>query len=47
VGRHFTQSDKKFDMARSFEIVGVVKDSRYFDLRKQVEPMIYVPIWRF
>src|SRR5207248_1866634 len=36
----------KFDMARSFEIVGVVKDSRYFDLRKQVERMIYVPIWR-
>jgi predicted permease len=46
LGRHFSQ-DEKFDMAKSFEIVGVVKDANYFDIRKQVEPMIYVPIWRF
>ncbi len=43
LGRHFTQGDK-FDMAKSFEIVGVV---RYFDIRKEVDPMIYVPVWRF
>lgn len=46
LGRHFTQSDKGFNMAKSFEIVGVVKDSRYFDIRKPVEPMIYVPMSR-
>ena len=46
LGRHFTQSDK-FDMTKSFEIVGVVKNSNYFDIRKEVEPMIYVPVWRF
>jgi predicted permease len=46
LGRHFTSDKKKFDMARSFEIVGVVKDANYFDLRKRVDPMIYVPIWR-
>jgi predicted permease len=46
LGRHFTTDEKKFDMAKSFEIVGVVKNSNYFDLRKQVEPMIYVPTWR-
>jgi ABC-type antimicrobial peptide transport system permease subunit len=32
--------------AESFEIVGVVKDSSYFDLRDTVEPMIYLPGWR-
>jgi predicted permease len=47
VGRHFTTEEKKFDMAKSFEIVGVVKNSKYFELRKEVEPMIYVPVWRF
>ncbi len=46
LGRHFTQGDK-FDMAKSFEIVGVVKNSKYFDIRKDVDPMIYVPVWRF
>jgi predicted permease len=38
--------DKKFKMEESFEIVGVVKDVRYFGLRKDTEPMIYIPIWR-
>ena len=46
LGRHFTQDDK-FNMAKSFEIVGVVKNTSYFDIRKEVEPMIYVPVWRF
>ncbi len=40
VGRHLTQGDK-FDMAKSFEIVGVVKNSKYFELRKEVDPMVY------
>jgi predicted permease len=46
IGRHLTQGNK-FDMAKSFEIVGVVKNANYFDIRKDVESMIYVPIWRF
>jgi predicted permease len=46
IGRRFTQGDK-FDSAKSFEIVGVVKDTKYFDLREAVQSMIYVPAWRF
>src|SRR5262249_6797525 len=46
IGRHFSQSET-FDMSKAFEIIGVVKDSRYFNLREPVESMIYVPIWRF
>ncbi len=46
IGRHFTQGDK-FDLGKAFEIVGVVKDSKYFSLREAVESMIYVPVWRF
>lgn len=46
VGRHFTNSDKP-DPTRVFEIVGMVKDSKYFNIREAVEPMIYVPSWRF
>jgi putative ABC transport system permease protein len=46
IGRHFTHGEK-WDAAKIFEIVGVVKDAKYFDLRKPVEAMIYVPAWRF
>jgi predicted permease len=45
IGRHFSHGDK-FDNAKAFEIVGVVKNSNYFDIRKAVEPMVYVPVWR-
>jgi len=45
IGKHFTRDDK-FDMAKAFEIIGVVKNANYFDLRKPVEPMIYLPAWR-
>jgi len=45
IGRHFTHGDK-FDMSNSFEIIGVVKNSNYFDIRKSVEPMVYLPVWR-
>jgi predicted permease len=30
----------------SYEIVGVVSDARYFGLRENTEPMVYVPVWR-
>ena len=38
--------DDKFKMEETYEIVGVVKDANYFDLRQAVEPMVYVPVWR-
>jgi hypothetical protein len=46
VGKHFTHGEK-FDMAKAFEIVGIVKDSKYFGIRQPVESMVYVPVWRF
>ncbi len=39
-------NEDKWDAAKTAEIVGVVKDARYFDLRKAVEPMVYVPRYR-
>ncbi|MGH9824533.1 MAG: FtsX-like permease family protein, partial [Blastocatellia bacterium] len=46
VGKHIYDGDK-VDPAKSFEIIGVVKDSKYFGVREAVESMIYVPVWRF
>jgi predicted permease len=37
---------EKFQMEGSYEIVGVAKDVRYFNLRSEPERMIYVPVWR-
>jgi predicted permease len=45
VGRRLCLGDK-WDAAKAFEIVGVVRDARYFDLKKAVEPMIYEPAYR-
>ncbi len=45
LGKRFTSGDK-FKMEDSFEIVGVVRDTRYFGLREAVESMIYFPNWR-
>jgi predicted permease len=45
IGRRFSRSDK-FQMDNSFEIVGVVKDANYFNLRKAVDSMFYIPSWR-
>ena len=45
VGRRLCLGDK-WDAAKTFEIVGVVRDARYFDLKKAVEPMIYEPAYR-
>jgi predicted lysophospholipase L1 biosynthesis ABC-type transport system permease subunit len=39
------EDDSKFKMEGSYEIVGVVGDTRYFGLRKQNVPMIYIPTW--
>ncbi len=30
----------------SYEIVGVVKDARYFSVRNAAEPMMFIPVWR-
>ena len=45
LGKRFTVGEK-FKMDGSYEIVGVVKDTRYFGLREAVEGMIYIPSWR-
>jgi predicted permease len=29
-----------------YEIAGVVKDARYFNMRETAEPMMFIPIWR-
>jgi predicted permease len=45
IGKRISLSDK-WDAARTAEIVGVVRNARYFDLKKDVEPMIYQPAYR-
>ena len=45
IGHRFT-TDEKFDMSQSYEIVGVVKDVKYFGVREAPEGMIYIPNWR-
>jgi predicted permease len=32
--------------AQAWEVVGVVRDARYFDVRRAVEPMAYQPLYR-
>jgi predicted permease len=45
LGKRICMSEK-WDAAKTAEIVGVVRDARYFDLKKAVEPMIYQPMYR-
>src|SRR5262249_54933337 len=45
LGKRFT-TDEKFKIDDSYEIVGVVKDTKYFGLRGEVESMIHFPNWR-
>ena len=41
LGRRLSFTEK-FDSARAYDVVGVVKDAHYFDLKEAVEPMVYV-----
>jgi predicted permease len=45
LGRRLSLTEK-FDAGRAYEIVGVVRDVRYFGLKEKPQPMIYVPVWR-
>jgi predicted permease len=45
LGKRFTMGDK-FKMENTFEIIGVVKDVKYFGIRAATESMIYLPNWR-
>ncbi len=45
IGMHIFM-DEKYDAARAFEIVGVVREAYYFGLRTAPEGMIYQPVWR-
>jgi putative ABC transport system permease protein len=43
VGRHFTREATPHVPEMQFEIVGMVKDSRYRELREEPKPTIYLP----
>ncbi|HEY7353566.1 MAG TPA: ABC transporter permease, partial [Terriglobales bacterium] len=43
VGRHFTKEPAPHIPEMQFEIVGMVKDSSYSDLREEPKPTIYLP----
>jgi predicted permease len=45
VGQRFYLGEK-FQMEGSYEIIGVAKDVRYFNLRTDPERMVYLPNWR-
>jgi predicted permease len=45
IGKKISRGEK-WNPERLYEIVGVVRNARYFDLRKAVEPMMYQPSWR-
>ena len=45
IGRRLSLTEE-YEAGRAYEIVGVVKDARYFGLREQPEPMVYLPTWR-
>jgi predicted permease len=38
--------DDKFKAEEAYEIIGVVKDVKYFGVREATEPMVYVANWR-
>jgi len=44
VGERLCRS-RTFKMEESYEIVGVVKDARYFNVRRPAESMVYLPVW--
>jgi len=44
LGKYFRTADDPAKLSKPFEIVGVVKDSKYDSLRDTVEPFAYVPL---
>ncbi len=45
IGLHICFTEK-YDPARAYEVIGIVKDARYFGLRNAPEPMVYQSVWR-
>jgi predicted permease len=45
IGLHVSLSEG-FDPAHAYEVIGIVKDSHYLNLRDPLIPMGYVPTWR-
>jgi predicted permease len=46
LGTHVSREDTKYHAESAYEIIGVVKDAKYFGVREATEPMVYVPVWR-
>ena len=45
VGKRFWVEPTPFEPQTSYEIVGVVKNMKYHDLREQSQPIMYMPMW--
>ncbi len=45
LGLHVAMGEK-YQPQKAYEIVGVVKDAYYRNLRNKIEPMMFIPIWR-
>jgi len=45
IGSHVCFAEE-YEADHAYEIIGVVKDAHYFGLRKEIEPMVYLPLWR-
>lgn len=45
LGRRISLTEA-FDASHAYEVVGVVRDVRYFGMRETPEPMVYLPVWR-
>ena len=43
IGRHFVENRHKTTKNPDTEIVGLVKDAKYSDLREEFQPIVFVP----
>ncbi len=45
IGKYFWVEPTPYEPQTSYEIVGVVKNTKYRDLREQSQPIMYMPMW--
>ncbi len=46
VGQRFWVEATPYEPQTSYEIVGIVKNTKYSDLREPFQPIMYMPMWR-